>query len=86
MGMEDAADIGVRHQLRQLSVGRQSDLVIALAQLWRDEFQAQRRVNCFLARSDNLLATSQSFLIENIILQRSDLPQLVQVTRRASGR
>ena len=47
MGMQDAPEIGLRHQLGQPSVERKPNFLARLAQLRRDERQAQRRVDFF---------------------------------------
>jgi hypothetical protein len=66
MGMQDAANIFVRDQFGQFTIEREHHFLTGFAQLGRNERQAQRVVDVFLAfAGDNAIAFSETVAVEN---------------------
>src|ERR1700730_4347644 len=57
MGVQNAADILVANQLWQLALQRPLDFALAFAQLGRNEWQPERRINILLLLRSNDLAS-----------------------------
>ena len=53
MGVQDAADILVANQFRQLALQRPLDFALAFAQLGRSELQPERCIDILLHFSSN---------------------------------
>jgi hypothetical protein len=64
MGVQNAADILVANQLRQLALQRPLDFALAFAQLGRNERQPERRIDILLLRSNDLVSPPQPLPVE----------------------
>ena len=80
--MQNAAQILVRNQLRQILLNRESDLVLALAQLGFDEGEAECRVYLFLGSGDDLAGTMQSRRVQHEAFPRCQRCQLFKMRPR----
>src|SRR3954447_12185293 len=79
MGMENAADIGIRYQTREAIFLCQLDFAHSFAQLRLDELKPQRGVNLRLLSRDNLPTDMQAPLIEGHPLLERQFAELLDV-------
>src|SRR4051794_6390561 len=77
--MENAADVGIRYQIRQAVFLCQLDFTKSFAQFRLDELKTQRGVNLRLLSRDNPSTDMQAPLIERHPLLDREFAQLLDV-------